>query len=159
MSGPGGPQGEDRRAGPEGKPVNPLLPLGFELAARLRPVLERLPMQPPTLALAAALNRWLLPRLPEDAREALANRPVAIDITDLGLSLKMSLGPRGFAAAGASAPAVLRIAAAAPALWRLLSGQDDADRLFFERQLVMEGDTEMGLVLKNTLDALGPLWA
>jgi predicted lipid carrier protein YhbT len=24
---------------------------------------------------------------------------------------------------------------------------------------VMEGDTEMGLVLKNTLDAIGPLWA
>ena len=37
-------------------------------------------------------------------------------------------------------------------------GDDDADRLFFERALVMEGDTEMGLVLKNTLDAIGPLW-
>ena len=34
----------------------------------------------------------------------------------------------------------------------------DADRLFFERALVMEGDPEMGLVLKNTLDAIGPLW-
>ena len=41
---------------------------------------------------------------------------------------------------------------------RLLRGEDDADRLFFERALVMEGDTEMGLVLKNTLDAIGPLW-
>lgn len=27
-----------------------------------------------------------------------------------------------------------------------------------ERVLVMEGDTEMGLVLKNTLDAIGSLW-
>ena len=44
------------------------------------------------------------------------------------------------------------------ALWRLLRGEDDADRLFFERALVMEGDTEFGLVLKNTLDAIGPLW-
>ncbi|MBS0304919.1 MAG: hypothetical protein JSR43_05995, partial [Proteobacteria bacterium] len=35
---------------------------------------------------------------------------------------------------------------------------DDADRLFFDRALVMEGDTELGLVLKNTLDAIGPLW-
>ena len=34
---------------------------------------------------------------------------------------------------------------------------DDADRLFFERALVMEGDTELGLILKNTLDAIGPL--
>jgi predicted lipid carrier protein YhbT len=139
--------------------MNALLPLGFELAARLRPVLQRLPMHPPALALAAALNRLLLPRLPQDARAALSNRPVAVDITDLGLSLKMELGPQGFGAArGGQAPA-LRIAAAAPALWRLLSGQDDADRLFFERQLVMEGDTEMALVLKNTLDAMGPLWS
>jgi predicted lipid carrier protein YhbT len=30
--------------------------------------------------------------------------------------------------------------------------------MFFERVLVMEGDTELGLVLKNTLDAIGPLW-
>jgi len=40
---------------------------------------------------------------------------------------------------------------------RLLRGDDDADRLFFERALVMEGDTEYGLLLKNTLDAIGPL--
>jgi hypothetical protein len=40
--------------------------------------------------------------------------------------------------------------------WR---GADDADRLFFDGALVMEGDTEFGLMLKNTLDAIGPLWA
>ena len=52
----------------------------------------------------------------------------------------------------------LRIRARTDALWRLTRGEDDADRLFFERALVMEGDTEYGLVLKNTLDAIGPLW-
>jgi predicted lipid carrier protein YhbT len=52
----------------------------------------------------------------------------------------------------------LRIVAPAASYLRLLRGDDDADRLFFERALVMEGDTEMGLVLKNTLDAIGPLW-
>ena len=29
---------------------------------------------------------------------------------------------------------------------------------FFDRVLMMEGDTELGLLLKNSLDALGPLW-
>jgi len=28
--------------------------------------------------------------------------------------------------------------------------------LFFDRLMVMEGDTEFGLLLKNTLDAVGP---
>ena len=76
----------------------------------------------------------------------------------MGLALPLLLRSNGFAVAPRSAAPALRIAAAASAYWRLLAGQDDADRLFFERQLVMEGDTEMGLVLKNTLDAIGPLW-
>ena len=134
------------------------IPLGFQLAARLRPVLSRLPPQPPALALAAALDHWLLPRLTPDVRQALSDRIVAIAVTDLGLTLRLKLDARGFGVAG-DGPAALRVAADAPVYWRLVRGQDDADRLFFERALVMEGDTEMGLVLKNTLDAIGPLWA
>ncbi|MDE2627774.1 MAG: SCP2 sterol-binding domain-containing protein [Burkholderiales bacterium] len=128
------------------------------IAARIRPFVQRLPMQPPALALAAALNHWLTPRLPADTREALSHRCVEIVVTDLGLALRMQLEARGFGLAPARAPVALRIAAAAPDYWRLLRGRDDADRLFFERALVMEGDTEMGLILKNTLDAIGPLW-
>ncbi len=79
-------------------------------------------------------------------------------ITDLGLALRLQLDARGFGLAPAGQPVALRIAAAMPTFWRLLRGEDDADRLFFERALMMEGDTEMGLVLKNTLDAMGPLF-
>ena len=32
--------------------------------------------------------------------------------------------------------------------------EEDPDTLFFSRRLMMEGDTELGLVVKNTLDAL-----
>jgi predicted lipid carrier protein YhbT len=39
----------------------------------------------------------------------------------------------------------------------MASGDEDADTLFFERALVMEGDTDFGLLVKNTLDAMGPL--
>jgi O2-independent ubiquinone biosynthesis accessory factor UbiT len=140
------------------RPMIASLPAFDEIAARLRPLVRRLPMQPPTHALAAALDRWLRPRLPADAVDALSNRCVEIVVTDLGLVMKLELTRRGFGRARPDAPVVLRIAAAAPAYWRLLRGRDDADRLFFERALVMEGDTEMGLVLKNTLDAIGPLW-
>jgi predicted lipid carrier protein YhbT len=35
----------------------------------------------------------------------------------------------------------------------------DPDTLFFERRLLIEGDTETGLRLKNVLDAIGlPRW-
>lgn len=138
-------------------PAPPQHPAAW-LAARLRPLVRRLPMQPPTLALALALDRLLLPRLPADVRESLSGRPVEVAVIDLGLTFKLLLGPRGFAMAATRSPPALRIAADARAYWRLLRGVDDADRLFFERALVMEGDTEMGLVLKNTLDAIGPLF-
>lgn len=130
------------------------------VARRVRPLLSRLPMQPPAQLLAVALNRWLLARLPQDARAALSQRTVEVGVTDLGLALRLQLmpGERGFVLAPAASEVALRIAADGPTYWRLIRGQDDADRLFFERALVMEGDTEMGLVLKNTLDAIGPLW-
>lgn len=130
------------------------------LALRVRPLLSRLPMQPPAQLLALALNRWLLPRLPADAHAALAQRTVEVAVTDLGLALRLQLrpAPGGFVLAPSGSAVALRIAADAPTYWRLLRGEDDADRLFFERALVMEGDTEMGLVLKNTLDAMGPVW-
>lgn len=129
------------------------------VAALARPVLRRLPMQPPALLLALTLNRLLWPRLPDDARLALVGRAVEIAVTDLGLSLRLRLGDTGFGVVGRTTPVALRIAARLPAFVRLARGDDDADRLFFERALVMEGDTELGLVLKNTLDALGPLFA
>jgi predicted lipid carrier protein YhbT len=33
--------------------------------------------------------------------------------------------------------------------------REDPDTLFFSRRLVLEGDTELGLAIKNALDALG----
>jgi predicted lipid carrier protein YhbT len=140
------------------RPAPPLPPGLQELAQRMRGVVRRLPPQPPSFVAALLLDRVLLPRLDESARRALAGRVVEVEITELGLRVRLRLGERGFATASDRQPAVVRIRAQAAALWRLVRGEDDADRLFFERALVMEGDTEYGLILKNTLDAIGPLW-
>lgn len=130
----------------------------LERAGRgLRAVLRRLPTEPPSLLAALALDRLLLPRLDAQQRALLSRRKVEVEVVEAGLRVRLVLGARGFQVArGADAP-VLTIRARADALWRLLRGEDDADRLFFDRALVMEGDTEFGLVLKNTLDAVGPL--
>jgi len=127
-------------------------------AARLRAIVRRLPVQPPSFVLARVLDRVLLPKLPADARAALGNRTVEVAISDLGLRVRLQLAAGGFRVAAARSETALRIVAPLKSYLRLLRGEDDADRLFFERALVMEGDTEMGLVLKNTLDAIGPLW-
>lgn len=141
-----------RRPVPHGLPAL-LAPLHRRVAA----LVERLPAAPPSFAAARLLDRLLLARLPADARAALLGRTVALHVTDFGLRVRLKLGTRGFEVAGEQAEAALRISATADGFLRLARGQDDPDRLFFERQLLMEGDTELGLVLKNTLDAIGPL--
>ena len=123
----------------------------------LRRVIERLPTQPPSMLLALALNRGLLPKLDEAARSGLSGHCVEVHVQDFGVRFRLALGARGFAPAPAGSLPVLRIKAPAEIYWRLAEGSEDADTLFFERKLVMEGDTELGLLLKNTLDAIGPL--
>lgn len=130
------------------------LPAPPAVLARL---FERLPAEPPSFVLAAALNLVLLPKLDAASRAALADRCVEVHVSDFGLRLRLRLAAHGFVAAGRSAAVALRISAPAAAFWRLAAGADDPDTLFFERALVMEGDTEFGLLLKNTLDAVGPL--
>lgn len=128
------------------------------LMIRGRGLVRRLPTEPPSFVVARLLDRLLLPKMDAGQRRALQGRIVELELTEPGLRLRLQLGPDGFEAVrGRSQASAVSIRARSDALWRLLRGQDDADRLFFERALVMEGDTEYGLVLKNTLDAIGPL--
>lgn len=128
----------------------------LRLASPLRGLLGRLPARPPCWLAARALDRWLLPRLDADTLLACRDRVVELQLSDLGLRLLLRLDGRGFRVARGVPE--LRVRSSARALLRLLRGQDDADRLFFDGELVMEGDTEFGLLLKNQLDAIGPLW-
>jgi predicted lipid carrier protein YhbT len=123
----------------------------------VRRLIERLPIEPPSFVLAQILNRVLLPRLDADARGTMAGRCVEIHVTDFGVRARLQLGPDGFERAARHAEIALRVAATASAFWRMASGAEDADTLFFERALIMEGDTDFGLLVKNTLDAIGPL--
>jgi predicted lipid carrier protein YhbT len=120
-------------------------------------VVEKLPIEPPSLALATLLNQLLLPRLDADTRRALGGRCVEIHVKDAGVRARLQLGRRGFVPSPRHAHVALRISAPAASYWRLASGKEDADTLFFERALSMQGDTEFALLVKNTLDAIGPL--
>lgn len=141
------------RSVPAGLPAL-LVPLHL----RLRGLVQRLPVAPPSQLAARVLDRVLWPRLPEDVRRTMQGQCVELCVTDFGLRVRLQIAPQGFAPAADQGPAALRIAATGASFVRLLRGEDDPDRMFFERTLVMEGDTELGLVLKNTLDAIGPLW-
>jgi predicted lipid carrier protein YhbT len=126
----------------------------FLLPAPLASMLSQLPAYPGSVLLVGALNRLLLPHLPEDVRAHLRNKRLRIHVRDAGLTFDFTcLGAR-FSAIAAAPSSDLTITANAQDFLRLAQRQEDPDTLFFNRRLLMEGDTELGLVVKNALDAM-----
>ncbi len=119
----------------------------------LRRLLSRLPQYPTSAAFAAALTLWLGESLGADAHPELAGKLIRLHVTDAGVTLTFRVTARGFSPSGAGNPD-LTLAAAAQDFLALALRREDPDTLFFSRRLVMEGDTELGLLVKNTLDAL-----
>lgn len=124
------------------------------LPEQIGALLARLPAYPGSVLLVAVLNRTLVPNLPADVRAILARRAMRIHVRDARLTFDFSCdGHRFFACAGGKL-ADLTISASAHDFLRLAQRQEDPDTLFFNRRLSMQGDTELGLVVKNALDAL-----
>ena len=63
-------------------------------------------------------------------------------------------GSRGFRPIFDAAPPDLTISARSRDFIALLAREEDPDTLFFSRRLLMEGDTDLGLLVKNTLDGI-----
>ena len=126
----------------------------FTLPAALTHFGPRLPQLPPTLVLLAALNAALGRILPRQALEPLLGKRVSIRVLDAGMTLRFTYGERGFFPAFGGMPADLTISARARDFLTLLLREEDPDSLFFSRRLLMEGDTELGLLVKNTLDGI-----
>ncbi|HEY1044124.1 MAG TPA: SCP2 sterol-binding domain-containing protein [Telluria sp.] len=126
----------------------------FIVPAGLAQVLARLPAYPGSWLFARALNLALAPHLPADVRAALEGRTLRLAVQDARLAFDFCWQRGGFVALRAQASPALTIRASANDLLRLARREEDPDTLFFSRRLALEGDTELGLLFKNTLDAL-----
>lgn len=125
----------------------PRLPAGFAGLVGL------LPQWPPSTMVSAALNLLFLPTLDQDTKQRLMHRVVAIQVSDAGLDCRVRLGTLGFMPVLRGAPEVT-ICACAWDYYQLARRIEDPDTLFFSRRLTIDGDTELGLLVKNALDAM-----
>lgn len=137
---------------------NPQIP-DFNLPPAVARFLARLPAQPPTLALTLALNLALDRILPRDVLEPLTGRWLRMMVTDAGLTLDFHLGEKGFRSGPPPGQPLggkpnLTLSARTRDYLALALREEDADTLFFSRRLRMEGETDLGLLVKNTLDAV-----
>lgn len=133
-------------------PADSATPSRAALSA-LRGVISRLPQFPPSAATAFMLNIVLREILSGPELDPARNKLVRVEIPDVGLTLSYRVHNTGVAASGNDVPDVT-ITADSDAMWSLVTGREDADMLFFSRRLVMSGDTELGLFIRNTLDAI-----
>lgn len=116
-------------------------------------LLSHLPAYPGSWLFARMLNATLAPQLAPDTRAGLEGKLLQLRVTDLGLAFNVSWQGRAFSARPAGATPDLAVGACLHDLWLLARREEDPDSLFFRRRLVLEGDTELGLLFKNALDA------
>jgi predicted lipid carrier protein YhbT len=123
------------------------------IPAPLSGLLARLPQYPPSAVCAAAMTLVLGERMGSDAQPEFDGKVIRIVVTDAGLTFTLRVRARNFVAVGNIEPDVTMSARAADFMDLILQ-REDPDTLFFSRRLLLEGDTDLGLCLKNALDAL-----
>jgi predicted lipid carrier protein YhbT len=128
----------------------------FALPAVVARVGTRLPQWPHSVALAAALEIARTAGVfPADALAGLEGKTFRVTVRDAGSTADFAFVAGRFKPLlrpGASAD--LHLSANLAAFLQLLARQEDPDTLFFHRRLLIEGDTELGLAVKNMLDAI-----
>ncbi len=128
----------------------------FRLPGFVAALGQKLPQWPHGLALVAGLNAALkMKLLPESELTALADKLFRVQVRDTGGTAHFTY--RGGLFLPVFRPARepdLAFAANLSAYLQLLARQEDPDTLFFNRELEITGDTELGLLVKNMLDAV-----
>jgi predicted lipid carrier protein YhbT len=84
----------------------------------------------------------------------LAHKKLRLQVTDAHWTFDFIWLNGRFTACQNKGAADLTISASAYDFVLLARRQEDPDTLFFSRRLAMEGDTELGLLVKNTIDAI-----
>jgi predicted lipid carrier protein YhbT len=124
-----------------------------ELVARIG---SKLPQWPHAVTLTTGLNAAIkMKLLPLDSLELLEGRSFFVEVLDTGGQAHFTYRD-GLFRPIFSAPQSPDISFRAnlSSFMQLLARQEDPDTLFFNRELSIEGDTELGLIIKNMLDAV-----
>jgi predicted lipid carrier protein YhbT len=133
-------------------PPRPTLPAPLTLPFKL------IPGPVHSTLLTTALNVLFAARIQESGEfEFLRDRVLAIQVRDAQVEYRFRYsGPAGFAPCQGDQAPDLTISGAIYDFLALATRREDSDTLFFNRRVVMAGDTALGLELKNLLDAMDP---
>lgn len=126
----------------------------FVLPKPVGKLLGRLPPRPGSMLFVTGLNVALAKQLAPDVTDMLVGKKLRLCVTDAQWAFDFEWKQGRFMACKNPGAADLTISASAYDFVLLARRQEDPDTLFFSRRLAMEGDTELGLLVKNTIDAI-----
>ncbi|WP_018152731.1 ubiquinone anaerobic biosynthesis accessory factor UbiT [Leeia oryzae] len=124
------------------------------LTAPLRQLIRLLPKRPPSDAMVAALNLARLGGKLNQDWTFLTGKHVCVHISDLNLTTHLGWNGKRFVTCPTREAGDVTFTATTADYLKLLRREEDPDTLFFQRRLQIEGDTELGLTLKNMLDSI-----
>lgn len=119
---------------------------------RVAPLLRAVPPAMQQRLLERAMSKVLAGPLHTGALDFMAGRRLGIEVSDLGLRWVVEL--QGERLVVVDSPAEATVRGTATDLLLLAGRLEDADTLFFQRRLILTGDTELGLTARNVLDRL-----
>lgn len=103
-----------------------------------------------------ALNYFFKQALNDEALAFLHNHIVHVHIKDAYIRFALQLNNQKLKVSAIHGTADLSLSTDVYTLLQLIGQQEDADGLFFSRRLDSQGDTELGLYVKNFLASLDP---
>ena len=119
---------------------------------RLAPLVRLIPPAVSRRLLERAMSRVLAAPLAGGDLDFMAGRRLGIQVSDL--ALEWVIVSRDGRLVVCDEPAEASVRGTVTDLLLLASRLEDADTLFFQRRLVLTGDTELGLTVRNLLERL-----
>ncbi len=130
------------------KKSQPLFPAPLSLPFKILPSFVH------NKVLVTTLNKIFSNELKEGELDFLQDKIIHISIEDGGVEYRFTLKDGKLVAADKNSSADLVLKGTIYNYLLLASRQEDTDTLFFSRRLQMQGDTELGLYVKNFLDGM-----
>lgn len=132
----------------------PLPRLPGPLARTVRAGARLVPGPVRRLGMESVLSRVLGAHAKSGDMDFLDGRVLCVEVTDFGWRWPLTLAGGSLSCLPGSASPDVTIRGRSDAFLNLVLRRVDPDTVFFQRTLVIEGDTELGLAAKNFLDSV-----
>lgn len=123
------------------------------IARQLALPLNRLPGRPVQQLVIAGLNRVFSAAILAGELDFFSGQSLRLQVEDIRFELQFHFDGQRLRVSPAGSRADVSLCGDAGCFMLMLSRREDPDTLFFQRQLRIEGNVDLGLGLKNFLDS------